>query len=72
MYNSDSSPTVTNCILWGNSDVENGNEIYNEDAASAPTVTHSCIQDGYKDVGNIDSDPLFVDADGPDDNLETY
>ncbi|MCA9293343.1 MAG: right-handed parallel beta-helix repeat-containing protein [Phycisphaerales bacterium] len=30
------------------------------------TITHSLIEGGYPGAGNIDADPLFVDADGPD------
>ncbi|MHC4072220.1 MAG: right-handed parallel beta-helix repeat-containing protein [Planctomycetota bacterium] len=53
---SDSSPTVTNCIFWGDSPYE----IYN--SASIPTVTYCDIQGGYgSGTGNIDDDPCFVD-----------
>ena len=65
MHNGVSSPTVTNCIFWDNS-----SEIYNEDY-SKPTVTYSNIMGGYSGIGNINTDPLFVDADGPDDILGT-
>jgi len=61
MYNEDSSPRVTNCILWGDSPVE----IYNSTFSSA-SVTYSDIQRGYPGTGNINTDPLFVDPDGPD------
>jgi len=59
IYNDDSStPTVTNCILWGNT----ANEIEGEPA----TVTYSCVEGGYDglgdEVGNISDDPFFVDA----------
>jgi len=56
MANSYGSPTVTNCILWG----DTGGEIYND--ASTPTVTYSNVQGGYAGTGNIDADPLFVGA----------
>ena len=71
MNDNSSSPTVTNSVLWGNS-AGSGNETYNFDVLSAFTVTYSCIQGGYAGDGNIDSDPLFVDADGPDDDPETW
>ena len=51
-----SSPTITNCILWGNSDeiyVLNGNPIF----------TYSNIQGGWSGEGNIDEDPMFVQPD---------
>ncbi|UCC30456.1 MAG: hypothetical protein JSU86_19935 [Phycisphaerales bacterium] len=66
MYNSDNSdPTLTNCIVWGDA-ATTGAEIYNYDGSSTPTVTYSDVQGGYGGEGNIDEDPLFVDADGPD------
>ena len=48
--------TVTNCILWGNS---NGQI----DGGTA-TVTYTCIEGGHAGDGNITSDPQFLDADG--------
>ena len=78
MYNEwDSSPTVTNCILWGNTAPE-GNEIYND--MSAPAISYCDIAGcggsgagwitfpflGIDGGGNIDADPLFIDADGAD------
>jgi hypothetical protein len=61
MYNMVSFPTVTNCILWG----DTPDEI--EDTHYA-TVTYSDVQGAYAGTGNIDADPLFVrDPDpGPD------
>ncbi|MCB0595114.1 MAG: DUF11 domain-containing protein, partial [Phaeodactylibacter sp.] len=56
IYNDgNSSITVTNCILWGNS-----SEIGNTN--SNPTVTYSIVQGGYTGIGNLDANPLFVDA----------
>ncbi|UCC32670.1 MAG: S8 family serine peptidase, partial [Phycisphaerales bacterium] len=58
--------TVTNCIFWGDSP----DEFYN---ALEPglTVTYSDVQGGagqaWFGTGCIDTDPLFIDADGPDD-----
>jgi len=56
LYNYSSSPTVTNCIIWGNTPdaVCNSN--------STPTITYSDVSGGYMGMGNIDDDPLFVDA----------
>ena len=61
MYNMVSFPTVTNCILCG----DTPDEI--EDTHYA-TVTYSDVQGAYAGTGNIDADPLFVrDPDpGPD------
>jgi predicted outer membrane repeat protein len=66
MYNAYyTSPTVTNCILWG----DEPDEIYNYKAS--PTVTYSDVQGGWPDANNtnIDADPYFVDANNPDPNL---
>lgn len=59
---------MTNTILWANTDSfgDEWSQIY-ADTATIET-SHNCIQDinslaGY---GNIDADPLFEDADGPD------
>ncbi len=64
MYNIGSNSTVVNCILWGNT-APNGPQIYN-DEASSPAVTFSDVQDGWAGTGNINANPLFIDADGPD------
>ena len=63
MYNDNSSPTVTNCILWG----DTPDEIYNYSAS--PVVTYSDIQGGWGGAGNIDAAPCFVDANNPDPNV---
>jgi hypothetical protein len=55
--NSTSSPIVTNCILWGDRPVEIFNDYF-----SFLVVTYSDIQGGWSGTGNIDADPLFVDA----------
>jgi len=81
MYNDyKNSPTVTNCIFWGNSATSGGNEIYNY--VSTPVISYcdiaGCLDGGSWDTslgtdggGNIDADPLFVDADGADDTPGT-
>ena len=60
MYNDQSSPTITNCIMWG----DFPDEIY--DDFSIPTVTYSDIQGGYLGLGNISLNPWFVS--GPNGN----
>jgi hypothetical protein len=71
MYNEAREPILTNCILWGNTAIKDGAQIYNN--GSLPIVTYCDVQDEYPDdgtiypgTGNIDDDPCFVDADGPD------
>jgi parallel beta-helix repeat protein len=51
----ESSPTVVNSILWGDSP----DEIYLE-YDSTIDITYSDIEGGWAGVGNIDADPLFV------------
>ena len=54
-----SSPTITNCIVWGN----NGSGIWDADLWACD-ATYSCTSVGsYGDgEGNIDFDPLFVNT----------
>ncbi|MHC4415147.1 MAG: right-handed parallel beta-helix repeat-containing protein [Planctomycetota bacterium] len=51
-------PTLTSGIFWGDSP---------DEIAGPATVTFSDVQGGQTGDGNIDADPLFADADGPDD-----
>ncbi|MCD4797205.1 MAG: right-handed parallel beta-helix repeat-containing protein, partial [Candidatus Cloacimonetes bacterium] len=51
------SMTVNNSICWDNS----GDEIFLDDGGSA-SVTYSDIQGSWTGTGNINDDPLFVDA----------
>ena len=65
MYNwNNSSPVMTNCIFWGN-----GEEIYN-DETSTPVVSYCDVEGEYTGDGNIDADPLFVDAGTGDYHLQ--
>ena len=63
MYNYQSNPALTNCILWGNYAVTDGNEIYNY--SSNPTLSYCDVKGGYAGMGNIDSDPCFLDVNNP-------
>ncbi len=56
IYNENSSPNITNSILWANSSEIDG------DANSHPVVTYSIVQCDYDGTGNLDQDPLFVYA----------
>jgi len=59
--------TVTNCIFWGNSDVGGMDESAQIHVSTGtPTVNFSDVQGGWTGaggVGNLNVDPLFVDAD---------
>lgn len=50
-YNEDSSPVLTNTIIWGNSQ---GNL-----SGTSAFVTYSVIQGGYSGTGNLSADPLL-------------
>lgn len=57
VFNLHSSPTFTNCILWGNS----GDQI-KEEHESSSSVNNSIVQGGFPTgTGNLDLNPLFVD-----------
>ena len=59
--------TAVNCIFWGNSG-HNGQQI---DPGSSATVTYSIVQGGFTGTGNLNSDPLFVNASIGDFHLQT-
>ncbi len=67
MYNYYSSPTMSNCIIWGNG----SSPVYND--SSTPVITYSDIQGGYSGTGNTNADPLFVRTPwtGPDGTFGT-
>jgi predicted outer membrane repeat protein len=54
---------VKNCIFWGNT-APAGAQIYN--VTTPIDVNFSDIQGGWAGTGNIEADPLFADANGPD------
>ena len=58
IYNSGGSCSVANSIIWGNP----GGAILGDIALAS----YSCIEGGYVGKQIITEDPLFVDADGPD------
>jgi len=51
-----STPTLTNCILWG----DGGEEIYV--LSGVPTVNYCDVEGGWTGEGNIDANPLFEDG----------
>ena len=66
-----SSPTIINCIVWRNFNREGSGEsaqIYNDDSACSPTVSHCCIQglETYNGYGNIGDAPSFIETNGLD------
>ncbi|MHC4474862.1 MAG: right-handed parallel beta-helix repeat-containing protein [Planctomycetota bacterium] len=82
IFNNGGTADFNNCIFWGNTANNEGPQIAMK-TSSIVTVDYSDIEGGvldiYKvagatlnyDASNIDSDPLFVDADGADDAVGT-
>ncbi len=72
-----SQSTLTNCVLWGNSDSGGADEsaqIDNTRTDLTSVVNHCCIQEWtgkLGGVGNFGDDPLFVDPDGSDNKIGT-
>ncbi|MHC4624226.1 MAG: right-handed parallel beta-helix repeat-containing protein [Planctomycetota bacterium] len=56
ILNFQSSATIENCILWDNTP----QDIYS--SGGTPAITYCDVQGGHSGEGNIDADPLFVDA----------
>ncbi|HUW20926.1 MAG TPA: right-handed parallel beta-helix repeat-containing protein [Sedimentisphaerales bacterium] len=57
---------ITNNILWGNLPPQ----IDDVDGTATLSVTYSNVEDGWPGEGNIDEDPLFVDAANGDYHLQ--
>ncbi|MHC4657996.1 MAG: hypothetical protein ACYS83_02310 [Planctomycetota bacterium] len=75
IHNQSSSSTLRNCIFWGNTDnggTDESAQIHNGSGGSAD-VSYCCIQglSVFAGSGNIDADPCFVDANGPDGEIGT-
>jgi len=60
----DANVDITNSIVWENT----GNEVWVNSGSA--TVTYSDIEGGYGGEGNIDADPLFMDANNGDYTLQ--
>jgi predicted outer membrane repeat protein len=59
---SSGSPRITNSIIWGNTS--------GGISGGTPAVSYSDIQSGYTGEGNINADPLFLNAAGGDYRLD--
>ena len=66
IYCVDSSPTITNSVLWGDT-AQNGPEIYVE--SGDPIVTYCDVQGDWLGEGNLDVHPLFRDPQDGDFHL---
>ncbi len=60
------APEVRNTILWGNNAAGSDEIFLYGGTGSAISVRYCDVSGGYTGIGNIDSDPNFVNADGPD------
>lgn len=76
IHNNQGEPILNNSVLWGNSAGGDGDQVNNSE--NPTTVANTIIQGGVNGSGvagepntdgggNLDADPLFVDADGADD-----
>jgi cysteine-rich repeat protein len=70
-----SNPSVSSTILWRNSDAGGMDESAQLHAGGdTPVVNYSIVQGGWTGaggVGNLVSDPMFIDADGGDNIVGT-
>ena len=74
IYNHYSIASIANTILWGNRDYPHGVTAAGQltgTSSNSFTVTYSLVQGSYTGTGNINSNPLFVDADGADNKIGT-
>lgn len=70
VYLAGSGADIDNCIFWNNDDT-NGNGLGAQitDTGGSADVDYCCIQNlgaAFGGAGNIADNPLFIDADGPD------
>ncbi|WP_170915459.1 cadherin domain-containing protein [Microcystis aeruginosa FBCC-A68] len=61
------SSNLRNNIIWGNG----GTAIFNDTSFSTITITNSIVQGGFTGTGNLNVDPLFVDAINDDLRLQS-
>lgn len=57
-----SVPSIFNCIFWGNTASASPQIYLYSDTGSQALITYNNIESGFSGVGNINSDPVFVDA----------
>jgi hypothetical protein len=64
--NTDTESSVANCIVWNN--------VPDQIESLSPMldVRYCDVQGGHAGAGNVNAPPLFVDADGVDDDPSTY
>jgi hypothetical protein len=62
----DCDAAITNCLIWGNA------AEYSAQLSACSSPTYCCIEEWQGGEGNFSVSPGFVDADGADDNPDTY
>ena len=62
-------PVVIDSIIWGNYCTQDKISVYNFNEC-IPTIKFSIIEGGYDGEGVLDLDPMFVDAENKDFNLQ--
>jgi hypothetical protein len=67
LFSYSANVTFVNCIIWPGSGLDT---IFEADVGASTTVTYSDVRGGFPGTGNIDDDPLFVDAAGGDYRLQ--
>ena len=67
-FNSINALTMVNNIFWENN---GGGTQFTLNSVTNSDITHNIVQGGYSGATNLNVDPLFVDADGPDDTYGT-
>jgi predicted outer membrane repeat protein len=68
-YNDSGTPTILSSIVWGNTASTGGAEIL--DSGGATIVLASDVEGGWSGSGNINADPLFVNAAQDDLHLQS-
>jgi hypothetical protein len=72
VFNASGAAAVANCILWANGRMNGGmyDELAQVSGEAKPALDHCCVQGWTGSLGgpgNFGAEPLFGDADGPDD-----
>jgi hypothetical protein len=72
LFNESGAAAVANCILWANGRMNGGmyDDLAQVSGEVKPALDHCCVQGWTGSLGgpgNFGAEPLFVDADGPDD-----
>ncbi len=71
LFDNRGDAVLRNCILWnGPPTDESSGEIHNDPTIASTNVTHSDVRGGWQGEGNIDADPMFIDAAAKDFRLQ--